>query len=319
MGYIYNNPSNVSGVLHTTGVEFAYQLKELLKRAGWTVPQSGTGTSGSYGTSDLITSAAVLGTSRAWFEIRDPAGTRAFTFQRISNDANFRIKYAATGGFAAGTEDTTGAANTAAEEKVLLGSGTDASPSGGTFGSVSGSKLLYMVADNEAPYGFCVYSKAQASSTDHTLFFLDPLRPGSYANTDTDPVVIGCVNGWTSNGLTSLNSGGLWAWFVKDTESAAFQNVGASYMAGWMSSNNLSPGGGTDPETGKDITIPLIWGRAPGSFSAPAGWKGVSSLFTCVLASRQNGDTLSEASTRDRILIQYGQWAMPWNGAIPLV
>lgn len=315
MSYLFNNPGNPEGIPHNTGAQFAFLIKELLVSAGWVVNQSGTGAA--YAASDLITSSLVMDVANAWFEVQDPAGGRAWTFQRTTNSASFRVKYAATGGFDVGDLNSTGAGLVAGEEQILFGGGTDAAPTGTSFGTASGAKYAYLVADDAAPYAWAAYSKDAGGATPRQLIFQDALEEDSYSLTDTDPVIIGTGQGWSTQAFFSgVNAK---AWFRKASGSGAFQTCGCGSMSGWGGSSTLIPGGmGTDPESGDDIQVPLVWGRVP-SLGAPAGWKGVSSLFKAMGAVRADGDTISETTSRDRICLNRAEWTMPWNGTTPLV
>lgn len=314
MAFIFNNASNPKGIPLETGPELVWHLKQILVEAGWVVTQSGTGTAYSpsgdlHGLIETFT-----GGTNAWFAIQAPDG-RAFTFQRVA--ANVRVKYAATGGFTGGTPGNTITPSAIpGEEQLVAGSGTDAAPTG--VGMGTGTAFAYIGADDEAPYGFFAFSKRVSSTSGHGFFFMDPLIPGSYAETDTDPVVIGWSAqsaNWPGVVPTSGTSAGARGW-MKKASGGAFQGLGSMNATGWGTSSPIFPAGaGSDPESGGDITIPVIWGRAI-SLSAPHGWKGVSSLFRAISTSRSSGETQANAS---RILIQNGEWSAPWNGEVPLI
>lgn len=321
MAYHFNNPGEPNGISFNVGAELLWHMKELLKVAGWTVTQSGDGTTYNAAGDELDTIAKFRDNTRAWFAIQDPGGGRAFTFQRVSNSANCRAKYAATGGFTGGTPsaNTTPAATTPAEEQIIMGSGTDASPTGSGFGFNSPG-ILYAAADDAAPYGFALFGRSSSTGNDTCSFFMDPLAPNSYSGTDGDPVVIGWGDGaadqaYKTSAPSSGTSEGARAWLRKNS-AGSFVGVGSPLIYGMGASQNLIPKQlGSDPESGDDITIPLMWGRSS-NLSAPNGWKGISTLFRQITSGRANGDTLE---TMTRILVQSAEWTMPWNGTVPLV
>jgi len=321
VAYHFNNPSEPNGISFSNGSELLWHLKELLKVAGWVVTQSGDGTTYNAAGDELDTIAKFRDNTRAWFAIRDPDNVRAFTFQRVSNSANCRVKYAAVDGFTGGSPsaNTTPAATTPAEEAVVMGSGTDASPSGAAFG-FSGASILYAVADDAAPYVFAAFGRNSSSGNDQAGFFMDALAPNSYTDTDGDPVVIGWNDGdgsqaYKMQGPPSGTSEGARGWLRKNS-GGAFVGMGSPLIYGLGASVNQIPKQfGADPESGDDITIPLMWGRST-ALSAPVGWKGISTLFRQITTGRANGDTLE---TMTRILVQQAEWTMPWNGTVPAV
>ena len=95
-----------------TGAVAMYELKELLKLAGWTVLSSSDGTTYNSG-GDQITSGASgangMANNNAWFRIRSPAGAGAvsFTFQRGTTNLAWRIVRSRTAGFTTGSPSAT--------------------------------------------------------------------------------------------------------------------------------------------------------------------------------------------------------------------
>lgn len=318
MTYLFNAPTDLQGIsVAAQGTEVLWHLKEALVRAGWVVTASGDGTSYNASGDLHATIASFTGNTRAWFAIQDPGGGRAFTFQRVSNAASVRIKYALTGGFTAGSPgaSTTPEGTTAGEEQIITGSGTDASPTGTTFGSVTGS-TLYMLADDEAPYGFAAFAKT--ASSEQCGFFMDPLADGSYSITDLDPVVIGwndALGGYSTAAPASGTTEGPRAWFRKASGSGAFQGCGYLSSSGWGQNSVIVPkAAGTDPESGDEVLAPVIWGRST-ALSSPNGWKGVSSLFNLVYSARTSGET---AGGETKVVVNNGELYMPWNGTTPI-
>lgn len=312
---------------------FIYQMKEFLKTYGWTVTQSGTGNSGTYNPSaDSITGpgslvdssspAGTMGHDHAWFVIQDPSGPggRQFCIQVVGRDDLWRVKYSAGAGFTGGSPSAN-QTPTATDEQVLVGSGTDASPTGGGWFTYNSATHFYvhLVMETTAPYPFLLiaYNTGQNPST---VFGIDSLTAVPIA--DADPVVIynssndtNCLIA-SSNLSSPTSSTGPMAWIKKGLVGAGFVRVGAlSYYD--QNRNPVIPGGlGANPHSNKDDLFPVVYGRSQ-SFSTPNGYKGVSHWFQFNTASRAHGDTLSVASSGIK---DYVCWAggsgviMPWLG-----
>lgn len=107
--------------------ECMYQLKELLKTAGWTVQSSSDGTT--YNASgDQITSggsgAGGMANTNAWFRIRSPAGASnpEFTVQRGTGNTAWRVKFSQSNAFTGGSPGATQTPS-ATNERVDFGGG----------------------------------------------------------------------------------------------------------------------------------------------------------------------------------------------------
>jgi hypothetical protein len=302
-----------------------YALKTALVAAGWTVPSSGSGTSGSYSSStDLITSAAVLNSAKAWFRLAAPGGGREWCFQRDATYPMYwRVKYTPSAGFVAGSpaKDVT---PSAAIECVLCGGGTDASPTMsyafGLYGGSTAPYLAHIVADNASPYGFCMWGYRTDTWAPIVRFFMDPLLAGTYPGSDPDPYVVCCEianggAGWgyvgtAGNGEVANN--GMRACFGTPAVSANYVTVGIPVMRAYNTSNKTMPAGiGTNPYSFKDESPRAMYIRRAGAGS-PNGYKGLSSMFRATGPFRGLGETGSKASSRD--YIRCGDLLLPWDG-----
>ncbi|HVI42659.1 MAG TPA: hypothetical protein VM577_18565, partial [Anaerovoracaceae bacterium] len=164
----------------TTGSKAGFQLKTLMKSAGWVVKSSGDGLSAFSSSTDILTSgnsgANGLGNSNAWFRIQSPL-LKEFVFQ-VSSDTAWKIKYSAQSLFTGGSPSAT-VFPTAADEQYLLGT------SGGfaTWFNTNNGYRYYMCANNSDGYGVFAtgLNVGNTSSSGSTGSFLyDPMQAGSY-------------------------------------------------------------------------------------------------------------------------------------------
>src|ERR1019366_386639 len=198
-----------------TGAAAMYIVLSSLVTAGWLVKSDSDGTT--YASSGGQITGGGSGThglanADAWFRIQAPivgSQHREFTFQRIATNASWRVKYSASAGFTGGSPAAT-QTPTATDEVVIVGSGTDASPTGAALFAADSAYRFNMIAgDSSAGYGFYWFANAnnQNSATAITSgFLLDIMQSGSYSASDTDPCVIyfgSAANygfGWTAAG-----------------------------------------------------------------------------------------------------------------------
>jgi hypothetical protein len=314
-----------------------YALKENLKARGWTVVRSGTGTSGTYNSSgDSITSAGTasgtpgqLSNVNTWFVIQDPsgAGGRQFCFScnTVNRDDLWRIKYSATSGFSGGSPSATQVPS-AADEVVLLGSGTDASPTMTNWwaNASAGTHRWQCIIDDAAPYPFILINYISGGNP-NGFFGIDACQ--FPAAGDVDPIVIMmCMadsSSATTNGNYSIssnlsgNSTGFYAWFRKGLSGAQFWKLSGCAIKDGSSNSIFPAGGGTNPHTVKDDLVPVVYARHS-SFSSPTGYKGVSKWFQHNSATRTNTDTISVASAGAKDYAHFGVLVVPWNGTTPV-
>lgn len=312
---INQTPATAAAAIHV--------LKTQLKSAGWTVTSSSDGYS--YNASgDQITSGGAgpggMNNAKAWFAIQMPSSTRSFCFQRQTTiGANtsylWRVKYSYDAAFTTGSPgilQVPGAAN----EKVLLGGGTDASP---TFAalfaqSTDGAFRYNCCADNASPYGWVSVTWTSTTGAVGHILGLDPVlgtAPG-----DTDPYAT-ILNGTTSacDPSVSTQGGSSKAWFG----TTWFGNV-ASYPTAVMvvpyssSVYSIWTDGALNVLDGnKDPTVPITYICANGV--ASINIKGVSSFIraACYAAGRVTPSLYSLFSTKDMVVV--GRYCLPWDGS----
>lgn len=314
----------VSSTVSSSG-EALSLLVEMLVSAGWTYQGSGDGQSLQGTTTKVFTrtgtGAGGWNVNRAWARVRDPGDLREFVFQLVStttaNGANtVRIKYSANARFTGGTAS----ANTvpsATDERIIWGSGTDASPTGNIWfntsagatsygGAVAGAQTvtgntIYLgAAMDQAPYGFWFASMAQdGAKTKAASILFDPVIS---APEDTDPcvIVMGTANSLAATSSCLCRDGNVAStWTTTQTGSieGAFAHMGASgtnwlYVqpAGFAANvgPNLANTGHTitmsgagglqvNPFNGKFDAMPVAWFRASTAASQP-GLKGWSTM-----------------------------------------
>lgn len=175
-------------------------LKFVLKLAGWTIKCSGTGTAGTYSAStDLIvnqgTSFGGMGVIRSWWVAEDPAGLRQLCGQTIVAGSNqSRLKFSKGAKFIGGSPN----ANTvpsAADEQVLHGSGTDASPSGIFWPNKTPGTYRCHIVAYSTPIGgvypvYAYFTDTPGSTQSAGQLMIEPMAPGSYDVADPEPYVV---------------------------------------------------------------------------------------------------------------------------------
>lgn len=260
--------------------EAIWALKEVLKQAGWTVTQSGTGTSGTFGASDLITSGAIMNTNNAWFVIRDPGGVRSFLIQRGTSVTVYRIYYSASAGFVGtgfGAVSATVPPSATDQQQTLGSSGSTAS-----YFAVSPapSFVVNAVAQDAADdgvYGFWHFMPHQ-QGYNPGCFCLEPVKDGNPL--DPDPcVVMGpmTISSGPSSSTLTINQQ-VSCWYGKGTGSEVYRGVNAAemYKPSTGSSNLVPPSsfGLVTTRQGEEYEIGICWGWNNTQYAASGGFKG---------------------------------------------
>ena len=199
-----NVGNNSAGNMYSRLQHPIWAMKSVLKTAGWKIAAWGSGSStGTY--SDPYTDAEQMIGNSNWFVITQPNSSRSFSFQKSSVNADnegsianfhgrsYRIKYAPDGFAVTASLSATvtpGAISGSTMELVVLGGGTDASP---TFASVipetydANYQVFYSVyAQNTAPYGWYMFFWRQYEGI--RFFGLEPVVEGP--SQDQDPYVV---------------------------------------------------------------------------------------------------------------------------------
>ena len=302
-----------------------YQFISTLISAGWSKTKDSDGTT--YSSSGVQVTGGGTGTNglantNAWVVLQAPSvsgAQRSITIQRGTTNVLFRIKYSAAAGFTGGSP-AAGVTPTATDEVIIVGGGTDASP---TFTSVLGADASYRQhiacggsAEGYSFWFFCNATGTPALST--KIFYLDVLL--NPLTSDPDPAVIGfsatnAIADFLNAVAAAASPFSAKAWLGTLPTSSNNVPVGLFSIGGYTihTSTNL----GVSPWTSKDVVSQsLVWVR-PSSSAAPIGVKGLSRIFQSASTPRTNMDTLSISTTMDHVYI-YG-CVLPWNGTTPTI
>lgn len=306
--------------------EAIFNLKTLLKTAGWTVTKSSDGLT--YNASgDQIshggTGANGMFNASAWFVIQIPGGTRAFCLQRHNSGSYgnyWRLKYSKAAGFIGGSPGITRVPS-ATDEAVVVGGGTDESPSMiQLFYTADGTFRHNFFADNTAPYGFMSWGWKKTIGDAIHAFGLDPLL-GTLVE-DTDPYIIHArgdgIQIFSEQSFAS-NGGQLAGWWGSTWFSrlVAPSAVGGVPLPWGTSSNWASSTNQTNLINDKDDLYPItILGYRNGPILC---YKGISTFVRAIgQPGRYAGDLYSVVTEKDGVVVGYCM--LPWDGSsVPLV
>jgi len=291
-----------------TGAEAIFILKELLKSAGWTVPKSSDGSvynSGGDQISHGGSGAGGMANSSAWFVIREPGGLREWCFQKGSaSHLVWRVKVSSHSLFVGGAPDATHTP-TATDQQILVGAGTDASPTFATTFNADGSYAWHVIADN-APigtavpsYGFWAFSALTGSNDVYTLIMQEPMMIGTFPELssgtraapvlgDPDPVIYMCMYSVDSVVLSGSN---IWQGHPPTGPQGWYKMnyVGGSFTAfegfEWRGLYDTSRNCGTNPYNGADDCLPVVIGRTAIT-GAPVSYKGICHFLRYAAVNR---------------------------------
>lgn len=308
----------------TDGADGLYGWITAILAAGWTVPYSGDGTT-THANGTWITSAAVLRAAAGWWiRVQDPGGIREYTVQKIvsgANNSDYRIKYSAQSKFTGGSQTGTRTPS-ASDEKVILGAGSDPSPTFiALFGADNSTQFGQTAASDSAPYHFFLMSYDSGAVTMLCSWVHDPLLVGTFPSADTDPAVqiiyppSGGSTTFTNMGSAgSLGNGGVYSWLKYGLGGAAYVSMFA--MAYQSNLGTCFPAGvPQNPHAVKDDLLPIVYARNANQ-AIPTGFKGISNFFW-------GGNLESNATTLDvypstRNMITFGNMTFYWTGEVPI-
>lgn len=337
--------------LPSTGSEAIWDLIIALISAGWTQIGSGDGFTYDNGSAGPVAGAASgatgLANSNAWVRVRAPAvnqgsvsnQTREWLFQRGTDNRSWRFKYSASAGFSGGSPSAT-VVPTAIDQVVMLGAGTDASPTyNANWFHLDGVYRWHIGAGGAAEnYAFYAFSWTVGGTTmlQAIGLFMDTMASGSFPSTDVDPAVA-----YVSNSYASGTPFGESTYFAISTASALANVTNPAKARAWLgptSQADIATSGtnsqgvqaaalvalgndttGINPFSGKDDLIPVWWIRT-GASVPPVGLKGLSTLLIHGSVIRGPMDTIDSAGTKDKINVAqtYTAW-FPWAGVTPLL
>lgn len=302
----------------TTGAETIFLLKARLKAAGWTVPSSSDGTTYN-AAGDQITGfasgAGGMANNSAWFRIQDPGGTREFTFQRGTTNTAWRIKYSASAKFTTGSPGATQTPQSS-DQQLILGAGTDASPTFGTLFSTDGGYRAHFMADNSTPYPFyffCYANGGWPGTTGLPALLFDPVTNADAADTDQAVIYVAVTADTTPFGISHYagTTSGPKGYLKKGLAGEGFVTIPAAYyqaQVGTLVPANLV----SNPHSGKDDEFPVPYMRQQAQAN-PTGYKGVSRIVHWRATTRSTGSTLSVTVSKDRVVIS--SCSLPWDGS----
>jgi hypothetical protein len=301
-----------------------FKIRTTLLTATWTTPKDSDGTTYSSSGTQLTggnSGANGLANTNAWFVVRDPNSTRSFSFQRGSSNTLWRVKYSKAAGFVGGSPGATQTPS-ATDEQIVVGGGTDASPTFATMLGTDGTQRFNMVAgDSTVGYGWWwdAFPVGNATSGTHYGMMLDVMAAGSFPAADTDPAVVAVIaNTWQD--LYAL-SGTLTHAFLSST---AWQQIYAGTIVNFITAVTLFPayqagqGAGTNPFSSKDDGLPVPWVRDAVK-TAPSGYKGFSGMIKWAGTFRANYDTVSTTGTGSKDKIWINGILFPWDGSSPTI
>lgn len=317
----------------STGAVAIYNLKELLKTAGWVVKSSSDATTYN-STGDQISSGASgangLANTSAWFRIQCPSMggvTRELCFQKGGNNQTWRIKYSYSAGFIGGSPGATRVPS-ASDEQFILGGGTDAAPTYSTiFATDSTYKYHCGVADGADGYMFySIGITNNASSISHILY-MDQIQSDSLNQLDIDGYVFfasASVTLTVANNIHGHNSGATvfspQSWLRKGMTGETWSSTPAltyHYTNAAGSAVYAPRLLGTTGFDNKDYGLPCLYAKANAEPGLYAGFKGIGRLFRFASSPRGISATLDFSSSKDKI--QMDVLILPWNGSIPLI
>jgi len=322
MAYSFSTNTNP-----TTSAIAMYSLIATLISAGWTKVKDSDGTT--YSSSGVQVTSGASGTNglannSAWVQLAAPSvggQVRSITIQRGTVNTSWRVKYSAAAGFSGGSPAAT-VTPSATDEAIILGTGTDASPTFTAWFPTDGTFRLNIACGGASEkYVFYMMLFSVGNSATSTRFmFLDVLS--SYETGDVDPAVIGMSNASTNNitefqnaDHNSTNPRVANGWMGATSNASNF--VGLALLVNGALTPHTGNGYGTNPFTSNDIQFGgLIWARSA-AVVAPIGPKGVSSLFRFNSTGRANADTITVSTTRD--YIYYRGYILPWDGSTPSI
>jgi hypothetical protein len=288
------NNAEITGTANNFGhVRLMYTLKTIKKQAGWTIPYSSDGTTFN-ASGDQITHAGTgaggLMNNRAWFVAREPGGRREWCWQagNTVSASQARVKYSAAARFALGAP-TAQVTPSAADERVLIGGGTDAVPTMSQIVS-DGPAYRYHIAAHSMPVSGAYYfgyfvTTVPGASQGYGVCFQEPMAPGSFVEGgDNDPVAIACKY--------DTQVAQAWAcWYGYGTPSQVWVVIGGTLI--WTSHAVFAGNMGTDLVTGQDVNGKMHFYA---NVSSAPRFKGIGAFIGRVGPARNYPATLNTAT-----------------------
>jgi hypothetical protein len=297
--------------------DFLYATYAALTSASWVTLGSGTGAAGGYSSSgSLITSAATFNSNNAWARMREPGGVgaREYILQRSTTATTAVVKYSRADGFTGGSP-AAAVSPTSTDTKLIVGAGTDASPTGVTICGATG--YVQAVASTTATngtYGFWTFQYTAGTGTFGGILLTEGISPGSTPASDADPSwrLAVASSTWWSNAAPGVS---WWQGYNLAGETyitagnLGFPGSSANTMTTTVTT--MSPTAntpfGVDPYDAKVSFFPFYIGK---SATYP---KGFSSGISFGLTSQNNLDVFNIATSEPRIAVNSVN-----NGSLPM-
>lgn len=309
-----------------------YQFKEALKAGGWAVTQTGDGVTYS-SVSDLITTATVMNNTRAWFVLTQPVvdGYQKFIcIQPGTSKYQVRVKLSWTG-FNTGSPSGT-VVPSAADEKVILGSGSDATPTYEDFLNSSFNLIRsnIIIGDAASKYAFFWMCNRITTGGFGSLFMIDRVTDAHAL--DIDPYVYfmhgsssypSTLNSISGNIITNTtgSTSRFWCWVRKGYSDQVFTKCFMNYFnQGIGIANNYFVGLlGTNPYDGNDTLLPALV-FVGGQLNASSLLTSLSMYKGQLVNAQLNGVTRVALDTgTSKLKVYNGPLVFPWNGTDPTV
>ena len=286
-----------------------FNFKATLKLAGWVVTSSGTGSAGTYNASgDNIVAYTDFG-SNSWFVVAHPTldGYQrylCFQMSTTNNTHQVRIKMA-WDPYNSGSPSAT-VVPTSADQQILLGSGTDASPTYASLFSSSGSgpdqNIYCMAGDSTEKFSFYLFCyKNNAAPIDTSLQALVMMQRLNSNALDIDPYVYAAqsvpIFGTTTSDWGNAGSGQPFGWYKKGLSGSAFIRYPICYY-GSDSSTSIPGQFGSNPYDTSITLLPMIFMRTTGG---QTGIKGTAVNMHLSPTARGSLATGSVLFTRDKL------------------
>ncbi len=292
-----------------------------------------------------------MANANAWFRIREPggAGGREWTFQRDTvNNTDWRVKFSALDGFTGGTPGATQTPS-AADEHVIFGSGTDASPTHTTLFPTDGTYRWHNVGFDVAEdgvYPWYAYSTINGTGVPRTLIMVDSLISGTYpalvgtraapTSGEPDPAVYLCAHDTLSDPFILLANSTQWqdrtnppgrAWYAMNGSNGETEAVVNMQAAALMFSTSFgdrgapanaagSDGFGANPLSGEDQLFDMPYGR-PVALGSNPHFKGMSGHLRISGVDRTYPDTTTQSgetwvyTATDGLLLPFADGVTP--------
>jgi hypothetical protein len=304
-----------------TGAVSVFNLKAMLKLAGWTIPESSDGTTYNAAGDQISvggSGAGGMANNSAWFRMVNPLGVE-YVVQRGTTNLVWRVKCSPIDGFAGGSTATQVPGN-ATDEYEILGAGTDAAPTFETWFAADNGYRYKAGADSAAPFHFWSMAIPIGGGVTSHVFAHEGLV--AVEPTDGAPfhVMIGNTDLILSPAFTTETEAG------SSTRSYATRAQIVPLIADWTVMNGhsyngvavLAPlGSVVSPITSKDESFPILYGRRALASGGNPGYKGIGSMMRWLGLTKTNASTLTILTTRDRIT--FGDVSVPWQGTVPTV